>query len=500
LDEHDGDQPDEKPRDPSEGVRIIGAEEAAEALERGDVVHRRPADQPRFGDRPPAPQVDGPRPSLRFPLGSSSDPSDIERPPVAPVDPPVGGEAVDLPHWTEPPTGQVPKVVSREPAEGEDLEAWASFASASPRWRDAGSKLEAEHDYHDMTSFADDDDPPLGALDESERPSEEDWFSFADLDDPVASGRSVFADAAVDEEALDDDTAAEAAPAPRPGPRRRAPAHSTPTRGGGERDIGQAVAVGAVFGAIALALFSQGPSWAMAIVLPVITVAAAELFAALRQGGYQPIALVGLVATVGMVLGAYHRGEAAIPAVLFLTIVVCLLWYLFNAGGDQPVLNIGATLIGVLWVGMLGAYAALLLAAPHGIGLLLGAVLGTVAYDVGGLFIGRNAGRQPLSTASPNKTVEGLLGGCVVAFVVCVLVAGRITPWDSFADAAMLGLVVAIAAPLGDLCESLLKRDLGLKDMGSLLPGHGGFLDRFDAMLFVLPSVWYLARLSDFFV
>jgi phosphatidate cytidylyltransferase len=156
-------------------------------------------------------------------------------------------------------------------------------------------------------------------------------------------------------------------------------------------------------------------------------------------------------------------------------------------------------MLAVTWVGLCGSYAALLLRAPDGVGLFLGAVVGTVAYDVGGLFIGRNAGRQPLSTASPNKTVEGLLGGCVVAIIVCVIYGASVAPFDGIWHGFALGLTVAVAAPLGDLCESLVKRDLGVKDMGGLLPGHGGFLDRFDALLFVLPSVWYLARLTDFF-
>ncbi len=112
--------------------------------------------------------------------------------------------------------------------------------------------------------------------------------------------------------------------------------------------------------------------------------------------------------------------------------------------------------------------------------------------------IGRNAGSRPLSATSPNKTVEGLVGGMVMAivFVVvpCVLFPG-ISPWDNFGDALLLGLVAAVTAPLGDLCESLLKRDLDVKDMGGLLPGHGGVLDRFDAILFVLPATYYLARI-----
>ena len=117
-----------------------------------------------------------------------------------------------------------------------------------------------------------------------------------------------------------------------------------------------------------------------------------------------------------------------------------------------------------------------------GIGILLAAILGTVGYDVGGLFIGKNAGRQPLSAASPNKTVEGLIGGCVVAVVVVVV--GSVLgfgPIDTFSEGLLVGLAVAISAPLGDLCQSLVKRDLGVKDMGALLPGHGGLLDRFDS-------------------
>ena len=112
-------RPEDKRKDPpSEGVRIIGAEEAAEALERGDVAQRRGDDQPRYGDRPTPPASDGPRPVLRFPLGSSSDPRDIERPPVSSPDP--ISEPVELPHWTEPPTGQVPQILPDVPGDEHD--------------------------------------------------------------------------------------------------------------------------------------------------------------------------------------------------------------------------------------------------------------------------------------------------------------------------------------------------------------------------------------------
>jgi phosphatidate cytidylyltransferase len=267
--------------------------------------------------------------------------------------------------------------------------------------------------------------------------------------------------------------------------------------------MGSAVVVGVGFLVVALILFKMGPAPAMVLVTAIIGLAVAELYGVLRQVGYQPIALAGIVGSVGLVVGAYNYGTAAIPTVLFLTTAVCLLWYLVGAAVDTPVMKIGVTLLGVLWVGLFGAFAALMLSiGDDGIGILLAAVLGTVGYDVGGLFVGKNAGRAQLSAASPNKTVEGLLGGCAIGFVVVVVLSALfgLGPIDSFAEGALVGLAVAAFAPLGDLCESLIKRDLGVKDMGSILPGHGGLLDRFDAILFVLPAVYLLATLKDFFI
>jgi phosphatidate cytidylyltransferase len=192
---------------------------------------------------------------------------------------------------------------------------------------------------------------------------------------------------------------------------------------------------------------------------------------------------------------------------MVLVTAFALLWFLFGAGEGQATLNAGVTVLGVAWVGMFGAYAAVLLSVQGGEGIgdagkgiLFGAILGTVAYDVGGYFVGRSAGRSPLSEASPNKTVEGLLGGCIAAITVCVIYGLLTEPFGSLGDSLKLGVAVAIAAPLGDLCQSMIKRDLGIKDMGAVLPGHGGLMDRFDALLFVLPTVYYVAKVSDFFL
>lgn len=117
-----------------------------------------------------------------------------------------------------------------------------------------------------------------------------------------------------------------------------------------------------------------------------------------------------------------------------------------------------------------------------------------VACDIGALAVGRLWGRHPLAPSiSPNKTWEGVIGGAVFAVLAGVVIVHFIHPW-TLDKAVVLGVVVAVVAPLGDLCESLVKRQLGLKDMGRILPGHGGLLDRVDGLLFVLPATYYLVK------
>ena len=148
---------------------------------------------------------------------------------------------------------------------------------------------------------------------------------------------------------------------------------------------------------------------------------------------------------------------------------------------------------------VLGSFAALLLDWPDGTWLLFVAILLAVGYDVGGYFVGSAMGRAPLSEISPNKTIEGLMGGVLTATLVSVIVGvlelGPFGDTISLFDTVLIGIAAAVVAPIGDLAESLMKRDLGLKDMGTVLPGHGGVLDRFDALLFVLPTVYFMLRL-----
>nr|MDQ6909876.1 phosphatidate cytidylyltransferase [Actinomycetota bacterium] len=263
------------------------------------------------------------------------------------------------------------------------------------------------------------------------------------------------------------------------------------------RDLPTAVITGVVALAVVLVAALIGPG-ALALLLGVaLVMAAAELYQGMRTNGFHPATLLGLAATASLVAGVYLRGEDAYPLVLALFFVFSLLWYLAGVVRARPTMNVGATAVGFLYVGFLGSFGALILsrhfAGKNGIGILLGAILVTSAYDIGAFFVGRWAGKTPLAPQlSPNKTVEGLVGGTFAA-LVSIAVVQAIHPW-TLGRAFWLVVIVAIAAPLGDLCESMIKRDLGVKDMGSLLPGHGGVFDRIDALLFVVPATYYLFR------
>jgi CDP-diglyceride synthetase len=290
---------------------------------------------------------------------------------------------------------------------------------------------------------------------------------------------------------------------------RRAPARSTdrppdgrrrPPGAGAGRSVPVAVGTGLGFALLALLCFAAGALATLVLSTVVVTLAAAECYAALRRSGRRPATLLGLVATVAVMVSVYAKGVPALPLVLVLLIMTSMVWYVVGAESGPAVEGIATTVLAFAWVGILGAFAALMLAPSqyphdHGVAFLLGAVVATVGADVGALVVGQGLGRHPLAArVSPNKTWEGFIGGAVVAVAASVVITGHVHPW-TVEKAAVLGVVVAVLAPIGDLCESLIKRDLGLKDMGSLLPGHGGVLDRVDALLFVLPATYYLVRI-----
>lgn len=269
----------------------------------------------------------------------------------------------------------------------------------------------------------------------------------------------------------------------------------------GGRNLPAAVGVAAALVAVLLGAMWLGPAATLLLVIVLALVAVVELYNAMRMAGLRPAALLGIVATAAAPAVAFYRGDAAMPLIIGLTVVFGSLWYLVGADTERPVLNLSLTMMGILWIGGLASFAGLMLRFDGGAGieLLLAAIIITVASDTMAYIGGRAYGARPFHSASPNKTWEGtitgFLGAVFAGFAIGVTDMGSL--WDgNLVPAMALGAVVGILAPIGDLAESVVKRDLGVKDMGHLLPGHGGVLDRVDALLFALPGAYYLAIVS----
>ncbi|MGH9023628.1 MAG: phosphatidate cytidylyltransferase [Acidimicrobiia bacterium] len=251
---------------------------------------------------------------------------------------------------------------------------------------------------------------------------------------------------------------------------------------------GVGVAVGAAL------VLRAGPLAVAWLAAAVVVAAVLELYAASRAQGHRPAILLGVIASGSLVLGAYDRGPEAFPLILALSVVFGLVWYVIDTARNRPAVDLSVTLLGVVYVGGLGAFGGLLVGLDDGVGMVVGLALCAVAHDVGAYFVGARYGRRRIAPRlSPNKSIEGLAAGMAASLVAGGLLAARVAPWDLKTGLA-LGALVAVLAPLGDLCESMVKRDLAVKDLGTVLPGHGGVLDRFDTILFALPGVYYLAR------
>jgi phosphatidate cytidylyltransferase len=207
----------------------------------------------------------------------------------------------------------------------------------------------------------------------------------------------------------------------------------------------------------------------------------------------RPIRIAGFVALAGL-LAAAHWGDqyqlVLVLAASFPLIFVLNLLRPQQVGGNT--LAIAITQLGIFWIALALAHAVMLRDLPHGDGILIDLLVGTFLGDTGAYLGGRSFGRRRLAPAiSPNKTVEGLAIGMVTA-LAATWCAGLYQDWLSGPDALLLGLAPAFLAPIGDLFESLIKRDAGTKDTGRLFGAHGGALDRLDAVFFAVPAGYYI--------
>jgi phosphatidate cytidylyltransferase len=275
-----------------------------------------------------------------------------------------------------------------------------------------------------------------------------------------------------------------------------APTGGRPAGGPGRagRNLPAAIAVGVGLGlCLALSLLFAKVAF-LAIVAVAAVLALRELDTAFAQRDIRYPFLPVAVGGVGMLAAAYFSGEAALAAVLAVTAVGTLVWRLTD-GADGFLRDVSAGLFAAVYVPFLAGFAMLLAAADHGTQRVFIFLVLVVCNDTGGYAAGATFGRHPMAPKiSPKKSWEGLAGSVLTAAVAGAIMLVTMLHGQWW-QGAVLGACVVVSATLGDLCESMIKRDLGIKDMGNLLPGHGGMMDRLDSLLPTAPVVWLLLSL-----
>jgi phosphatidate cytidylyltransferase len=210
----------------------------------------------------------------------------------------------------------------------------------------------------------------------------------------------------------------------------------------------------------------------------------------------EPLIYLGLLWALALVLSPHYRSLDVLPIVITATMLISLICLLYRPSKEGAFRNWAWTIVGALYVGWMLSYWLNLRGLEDGRNWVYLAMLTTFANDTGAFFIGKARGKHRLAPAiSASKTREGAVGGLVCAILGAVVIAtvlNLISPFTfRYWQIMLLGFLVGLFAQLGDLVESLLKRNMGVKESGNLLPGHGGILDRFDSLIFVGAVVYY---------
>jgi phosphatidate cytidylyltransferase len=263
-------------------------------------------------------------------------------------------------------------------------------------------------------------------------------------------------------------------------------------RRGPGRNLPAAIAVGAALVVLLLVSVLVVPQ-AFPVVAAIAMVAAVlELTRALSAGGPEVPPVPLLVGVIGMVVSTVVFGPEGLLLSTAAAVSVLILWRVSESMGLTALRDVAGGVFALAWVPFLGCFLLLLMDREQGPLLVLLAVLGPVGNDVGGYIAGVLLGRHPMAPSiSPKKSWEGFAGSLVlgIATVTAVAVLAVGLPWQT---GVAIGAVLVVVSTCGDLSESLLKRDLGIKDMGHLLPGHGGVLDRIDSILLAAPTTYVM--------
>lgn len=265
------------------------------------------------------------------------------------------------------------------------------------------------------------------------------------------------------------------------------------------RDLPAAIGVGVVLGAMAIGVLNFAPIWWLPVLAVAMPIATHEVIRRLGEAGYALPTIPLLLGGQAMIWLTWPFGAAGLLGAYGGTIVVCMVWRLLGRGlREQPVnylRDIAATVLLATWVPFFASFTALLIFADDG-GVRVFTVIVTVVFaDIGGYVAGVLFGKHLMAPAiSPKKSWEGLGGSLVFGIAAAVLTVTFLLDKPAWVGVP-LGLMLVITGVLGDLVESQVKRDLGIKDMGTLLPGHGGLMDRIDAMLPSAVAGWAVLTL-----
>jgi phosphatidate cytidylyltransferase len=268
-------------------------------------------------------------------------------------------------------------------------------------------------------------------------------------------------------------------------------APATPKAG---RDLRAAVGVGLLLAGLVIGTLIVDARAFLVVVIAAICVGAWELRRAIATKGINIPLVPLLLGVAGMLVSAYARGAEALVVTFGLTIIGILIWRVAD-GVAGAARDLSASALVTFYPVFLAGFAALMLAAPDGRQRIVVFILVTVFSDIGGYAVGVKFGKHPMAPSlSPKKSWEGFAGSVLSCALVGAISLPLLLdgPWWA---GVLLGVVAAAAATLGDLIESSIKRDLGIKDMSTILPGHGGLMDRLDSLVVVAPVAWALLLL-----
>ncbi|WP_343064004.1 phosphatidate cytidylyltransferase [Haloechinothrix aidingensis] len=261
------------------------------------------------------------------------------------------------------------------------------------------------------------------------------------------------------------------------------------------RNLPAAIAVGVVLGAAILASLLVQRHFFIVVVSAALLIGTVELARALREAATIRIQLVPVLGGgQAMIWLSWPFGTEGVLVAFAATVLICLLWGLAR-GAEGYVKDSAASVLVAAYVPLFGAFAAMLVLPADGVGRVIAFMLGVIASDVGGYAAGVLSGRHPMAPSiSPKKSWEGFAGSLLAGMAVGALTLPHLLDGQIW-HGVLFGAAIVLTATLGDLVESVIKRDIGIKDMGTMLPGHGGLMDRLDSLLPSAVVAWLLLGL-----